>query len=457
MNGFLSEIFIKYGLCGHSDKIELIKAIRTKNNSSHSFLFYGPKNIGKSTFAKFMALSINCLSPDENGLACYKCERCQKILNSRFEYLTFLNYNFGEIPIDDIRNRIIAPCALKVPSGVKSVYIINDARYFNSESANCFLKTLEEPVENIIFILITSFIDALLPTIRSRCQIARFEEPKPAEIFSYAQPVAFESGIKNIETVCGAAGSIGAVIAALTGRDAVHDSASLDSFTASLELPPAAKDAAGLAAVVYSIESADAAFDFCSENVLQLDELFDRIERERLSKQYLRLMLIYRMLLLAGGATRRDYQSACYELSYKIDAFYQHVETRAADYISGFKNTIATHLIKEMLDKTKKETARFKREEYLKIVSLTLGALEKIYVYAAAKSGKFELSTASTPLEKAVVRAAEFYEPAGLEKMINVIMAGHYRDVAANINVELYLEHYLMSIVENKKRILYKM
>lgn len=448
MSGFLSESFIKHGLCGHSDKIELIRSARSRANASHSFLFYGPKNIGKSTFAKLMTLSLNCLSPFE-GLACYKCDNCVKILNGRFEYLTTLNYKFGEIPIDDIRSRIITPCMLKVPQNIRSVYVINDARFFNSESANSFLKTLEEPIANVIFILITSSIDSMLPTIRSRCQLVRFDEPDAESAKSYARSLKSNAGAEALEVIIEAAGSIGAAISALTSPDAAAGAQMLISFLNKLDGGLTAHDAASIISSVYDINGfCEKVYDFCSENILQLEELFDRIESECLSKQYLRLAIVNSLLYLAKKSSRRDYQAVCHELSHRIDLFYQALETRTADYINGFKNTITAPQIKELLDRAKKENARNKRDEFLKIISLTLASLEKIFVRSALSTGKAGQTAALSGLEKLFEKIAALYSGEALSGPIKVMTEGHYRDVAANINVELYLERYLMSIIE---------
>jgi len=448
MSVFLSESFIKHGLCGHLDKIELIRSARSRTNASHSFLFYGPKNIGKSTFAKLMTLSLNCLSPCE-GLACYKCENCIKILNGRFEYLTTLNYKFGEIPIDDIRNRIISPCMLKVAQNIRSVYIINDARFFNSESANSFLKTLEEPIANVVFILITSSIDSMLPTIRSRCQLVRFDEPDAAAVKSYARSLKSNAGTAALEVIIEAAGSIGAAISALTSVNAASGAETLISFIAKLEFGLTAHDAAAIINRVYEVNGfCEKVYDFCSENILQLEELFDRIESECLSKQYLRLAIVNSLLYLAKKSSRRDYQAVCHELSHRIDLFYQALETRTADYITGFKNTITAPQIKELLDRAKRENARNKRDEFLKIISLILATLEKLYVRSALAAGKAGETATPSGLEKLFEKMAALYSGESLSETVKVMTQGHYRDVAANINVELYLERYLMSIIE---------
>lgn len=448
MSGFLSEAFIKHGLCGHSDKIELIRSVRSRANPSHSFLFYGPKNIGKSTFARFMTLSINCQSPIA-GLACYRCENCIKILNARFEYLTSLNYKFGEVPIDDIRNRIIAPCMLKVPQNIKSVYIINDARFFNSESANSFLKTLEEPVANVIFILITSSIDSMLPTIRSRCQLVRFDEPDAAEVSSYVRSLKSNASTAAVEAIIEAAGSIGAAVSALCSADAAAGVETLMSFIAGVDGSLTAHDAAAIISRVYDINGfCERVYDFCSENILQLEELFDRIESECLSKQYLRLAIVNSLLYLAKKSSRRDYQAVCHELSHRIDLFYQALETRTADYIAGFKNMITAPQIKELLDRAKRENARNKRDEFLKIISLTLVSLEKIYVCKSLTATTHGSNRTRSGFEKVFEKLAAFYQGEQLCGAVETMIQGHYRDVAANINVELYLERYLMSIIE---------
>ncbi|HBC73572.1 MAG: hypothetical protein A2008_07490 [Candidatus Wallbacteria bacterium GWC2_49_35] len=449
MGEFLTGAFIEKGICGHEDKLDLIRAAASRKSASHSFMFYGPKNTGKLSCARLMTLSLNCLSPAD-GLACFKCENCLKILRGRFEYLTSLNYKFGEIPIDDIRNRIIAPCMLKVPDSVRSVYIINDARFFNSESANCFLKTLEEPTANVVFILITSSPDSVLPTIRSRCQMVRFDAAAPEAVKAYARSVNGRMDDECLDVMIEAAGSIGAAVAAVTAPNAAGDSDALMAYLAKLGGDFTAHDAGALIKRVYDarIFSEESLGDFCSENILQLEELFDKIEHACLAKQYLRFMIVYSLLYLSKKGSRRDYQAVCHELSHRIDLFFQFIESFVTDYIAGFKNTIPAPLIKELTEKAKRETARNKRDEFLKIVSLTLAALEKLYVKKALPAAETSGGSAQAALERLRGKIAVSFSRESLEKIIETMMGGHYRDVAANINVELYLERYLMSVIE---------
>lgn len=450
MNEFLGRAVIEKGICGHPDIMELIRAASSRRSASHAFLFHGPRNVGKLTCARLLALSVNCASP-KNGVACLECETCRKILHGRFEFLTSLNYKFGEIPIDDIRNRIISPCMLKVPESVRSVYIINDARYFNQESANCFLKTLEEPTANVIFILITSSLESVLPTIRSRCQPVRFEEAPPEAVKAYVSSLEGAPDGECLEVIVETAGSIGAAVAAITAPNSAADREALAAYIAKIKGSLTAHDAGALIKRVYDpgyfsqLEFAD----FCSENVLQLEELFDKIEHACLSKHYLRSVIVHSLICLAARSTRRDYQALCHELAHRIDLFFQAAENFTADYVAGFKNTVAAPLLRELGEKAKRETARGKRDEFLKIVSLTLTSLEKLYVRKAPREGADASATSpGGALERLIGPAAESFTPERLERIIETMMSGHFRDVAANINVELYLERYLMSVIE---------
>jgi|GEM_PF-1807477 len=441
--GEISEIFV-----GHDDKLELIKASVTGENPSHSFLLHGPKNMGKSLFALLMAASHNCLQKN-NGLACLKCDNCKRIARSKFSYLSLLSYKFGEIPIDDIRTRIIAPSILKVPNGSKQFFIINDARFFNSESANCFLKTLEEPTANKIFILITSSPDSILPTIRSRCQLVRFEAVEERIVKKHLNAISPDTGEDVLSFIARASVSIGSAVAAVTSvgfERGVSMSVSVLKSIVAGNLKAA--DAAGLIGWIYDAGLCDELEEMAGEeNILQLDELFDKIERVSVAKQYARLSLAYSMLYSAKKNSRRDYFTLVHELAFKIDAYFLAIEKFFEQYLAGFKQSFNAAAVKDMSERAKKEITRLKRDEYLKTMTNILESLQRFYVLKAVAGCDSEKGETSV-FEASGAALAKLYPAHEVESAVKVMLDGYYRDVAANINVDLYLERYLMTLIE---------
>ena len=138
-----------------------------KERVSHSYLFCGPRGTGKTSTARILAKAVNCLNPD-SGDPCNDCDPCVSFNDGTFLDLIELDAasNRGIDDIREIREKInFSPV-----KGRRKVYIIDEAHMLTPEAENAFLKTLEEPPKHIMFILCTTEMDRIAPTIISRCQ-----------------------------------------------------------------------------------------------------------------------------------------------------------------------------------------------------------------------------------------------------------------------------------------------
>lgn len=144
------------------------------NNISHSYLFVGKSGIGKKLFAKEIAKKVMCLG-EEN------CESCIKFKANSNPDFTMIVPDGKTIKIEQIRN-LQSKIIEKPIISKKKVYIIDDAECMSQESQNCLLKTLEEPPEYAMIILICSNESRMLQTIKSRCVIIKFEDLTDEEI-----------------------------------------------------------------------------------------------------------------------------------------------------------------------------------------------------------------------------------------------------------------------------------
>ena len=134
---------------------------------SHSYLFCGPRGSGKTTTARILAKAINCLDP-QDGDPCNACSICVTINQGQFLDIIELDAasNRGIDEIRDIRDKVnFSPV-----QGRRKAYIIDEAHMLTDQASNAFLKTLEEPPAHVIFILCTTEVHKILPTIISRCQ-----------------------------------------------------------------------------------------------------------------------------------------------------------------------------------------------------------------------------------------------------------------------------------------------
>ncbi|MBK7994385.1 MAG: DNA polymerase III subunit delta' [Blastocatellia bacterium] len=132
-----------------------------------ALIFAGQSGVGKQQFAVEFAKSLNCNYLDKDFNSCDSCSFCQRITANQFPDTKIITPDGQFIKVDQIRN-IIGEVYYRPFEGKYRVYIIEMAERLREQAANALLKTLEEPPSTSIIILLTSSLDSLLPTIRSR-------------------------------------------------------------------------------------------------------------------------------------------------------------------------------------------------------------------------------------------------------------------------------------------------
>ena len=154
-----------------SGENEIVKSLKLslKNKSmAHAYLFSGPRGVGKTTIARLIAKGVNCLNLKETGEPCNECKNCKAINEGRFSDLIEIDAASNR-SIDEIRS-LKEKINYQPVEGLKKVYIIDEAHMLTKEAFNALLKTLEEPPAHVMFILATTELEKILPTIISRCQ-----------------------------------------------------------------------------------------------------------------------------------------------------------------------------------------------------------------------------------------------------------------------------------------------
>lgn len=160
------------GILGQDKPVERIKEYILQAQGGRSYLFIGPDSIGKKLAAKNFAKALNCESalPD----SCGQCGSCLKIEQNQHPDVHFIDEAESDsIKIEEIR-RMQKNASLRAYEAKKKFFIIDNAHKLTAEAANALLKTLEEPTEESIIILVSSKPGLLFKTIISRCQILRF-------------------------------------------------------------------------------------------------------------------------------------------------------------------------------------------------------------------------------------------------------------------------------------------
>lgn len=143
---------------------------------AHAFCFYGPKESPKLEVAIELAKALNCEYGTDD--ACDQCRSCRQIQHGNHVDVLIIEPEGSLIKIDQLR-ALQRQFRLKTAVDNKRIVIIKGAEKMRAEAANSLLKFLEEPVAPMVAILLTEQIQAVLPTIRSRCQQIRFPARSP--------------------------------------------------------------------------------------------------------------------------------------------------------------------------------------------------------------------------------------------------------------------------------------
>lgn len=135
---------------------------------SHSYILHGEKGMGKKMMARAVAMALLCeAGGEEPCMECHSCKQCLSNNNPDIVYVQHEKPN--TITVDEVREQIVSDVTLKPYSYKYKVYIIQEAQLMTPQAQNAILKTIEEPPEYVVFLLLTTNLSLLLPTILSRC------------------------------------------------------------------------------------------------------------------------------------------------------------------------------------------------------------------------------------------------------------------------------------------------
>ncbi len=173
---------------GQSSITTTLKNAIQSGHLAQSFLFCGPRGVGKTTCARIMAKTINCETPLENGEACDTCNSC-KSFNENTSFNIYELDAASNNSVDDIRS-LVDQVRIPPQDGKYKVYIIDEVHMLSSSAFNAFLKTLEEPPAYAKFILATTEKHKIIPTILSRCQIFDFKRITTKDIVEHLKEIS---------------------------------------------------------------------------------------------------------------------------------------------------------------------------------------------------------------------------------------------------------------------------
>lgn len=157
----------RINVIGHAWAVELLQRQHATGRIPQSLLLAGPRNVGKSTLARYIAQYLNCQSNDK---PCGLCRSCRKVVSGNHPDVRIVDEEHETLKIDLIR-QLQHELALSPVEGLYRVVVLANFERATASAANALLKTLEEPASQVVIILTTPDPGGLLPTIVSRCQI----------------------------------------------------------------------------------------------------------------------------------------------------------------------------------------------------------------------------------------------------------------------------------------------
>ncbi len=185
-------------ISGQEHITSILKKQSASNRVSHAYLFCGTRGTGKTSSAKILAKAVNCENP-KNGNPCNECSACKSIdSGSATDVLEIDAASNNRVDnVRDLRDEVVYP-----PSVLKKrVYIIDEVHMLTDSAFNALLKTLEEPPEYVVFILATTEINELPPTIISRC--IRFDFSR-IDVEAVKKRIEYVANEENIQLADGA-------------------------------------------------------------------------------------------------------------------------------------------------------------------------------------------------------------------------------------------------------------
>ena len=171
----------------------LLNALKS-SRVAHAYLFCGPRGTGKTSTGRILAKAVNCLTAKGQDEPCNTCSMCRAITEGRALDVIEIDAasNTGVDNIRDLRER-----ANYAPGEARhKVYIIDEAHMLSTSASNALLKTLEEPPPHVIFVLATTEVHKVLPTVLSRCQHFDFRRIAQADVVSRLSQICSSEGVK---------------------------------------------------------------------------------------------------------------------------------------------------------------------------------------------------------------------------------------------------------------------
>ena len=173
-------------IVGHEQIKEHMQAAIRDKKPFHAYLFQGEEGVGKEALERTFAAGLQCQSESADK-PCKECVSCRQMESGNQPDVIWVTREKASLGVDEIREQLCNTMDIKPFSSPYKIYLVPEAEKMTEAAQNALLKTIEEPPEYGIVILMTSNISALLPTIQSRCLTMEFRPLSTAVVESYVK------------------------------------------------------------------------------------------------------------------------------------------------------------------------------------------------------------------------------------------------------------------------------
>lgn len=193
---------------GQEQIVEHLKSAVKNKTAGHAYILQGERSCGKEFIAKLFAMALQCENSTD-GEPCGECHSCKQALgDNQPDIIKVTHEKPNTIGVEDVR-AITGDVAIKPYSSSKKIYIINEAEKMTVQAQNALLKTLEEPPEYVIIILLTTNVEAMLQTIQSRCVLLTMKPVRDDLVKDYLMKELHVPDYKAEVCVAFARGNVG--------------------------------------------------------------------------------------------------------------------------------------------------------------------------------------------------------------------------------------------------------
>ena len=205
------------GIVGHEDIIAHFKSSIETGNVAHAYIISGDAGSGKKALAYAFAETLECEAGGTE--ACGTCQSCLQVSTGNYpDIITVTHEKPNLISVDEVRDQLINTIDIKPYKGKYKIYIIPDAELLNVQAQNAMLKTIEEPPAYAVILLLTTNLDKLLETVKSRCLKLQTKPIRERDVLAYLTNVMGLTKEKAYFCLDFAQGNLGKAIK-LAGND----------------------------------------------------------------------------------------------------------------------------------------------------------------------------------------------------------------------------------------------